>query len=59
MAAISKICSFSTLDKTARRLIAFHRPIKIDLMAKFGLEVANKSFKNMAADPFRLSRLEL
>ena len=39
MALIAKICSFSTLGKTARKLMAFHKPLKVDFMAKFGLPI--------------------
>jgi hypothetical protein len=38
-AAISKICSSSTLMKTARTLARFHNPKKIDFKARFGLSV--------------------
>jgi ribosomal protein L37AE/L43A len=41
---ISKICSSSTLEATARRLAAFHKPLKVDYKAKFGLPV--QSFSN-------------
>ncbi len=39
LATISKICSSSTLEATARRLAAFHKPLKVDFRAKFGLPV--------------------
>jgi hypothetical protein len=39
LATISKICSSSTLKETARRLAAFHKPLKVDFRAKFGLLV--------------------
>lgn len=45
MATVSNICSSSTLDKTARRLAAFHKPIKIDFRAKFGLPVQKDKIK--------------
>jgi len=37
LATISKICSSSTLEQTARRLAAFYKPLKVDFEAKFGL----------------------
>lgn len=36
-ATISKLCSSSTLNKTARRLATFHKPLRLDYRAKFGL----------------------
>jgi hypothetical protein len=39
LATISKICSSSTLEATARRLAAFHKPKKVDFRARFGLSV--------------------
>ena len=45
-ATISKICSFSTLEETARRLVAFHKPLKIDFRAKFGLPVLKDKVKD-------------
>ena len=32
-----EICSSSTLMETARRLAAFHKPLKVDFRARFGL----------------------
>jgi hypothetical protein len=39
LVTLSKICSSSTLMETARRLAAFHKPLKIDFRAKFRLPV--------------------
>jgi hypothetical protein len=39
LAAISKTCSSSNLEETARRLAAFHKPKKVDFRARFGLSV--------------------
>jgi hypothetical protein len=39
LATLSKICSSSTLMKTARTLAGFHKPKKIDFKARFGLSV--------------------
>jgi hypothetical protein len=39
LATISKICSSSTLMKTARTLAGFHQTKKIDFKARFGLSV--------------------
>ncbi len=36
-ATLSKICSFSTVEKTSRRLARFHKSLKVDFKAKFGL----------------------
>ena len=36
-ATLSKICSSSTLMKTARTLAGFHEPKKIDFKARFGI----------------------
>ena len=44
-ATISKICSSSTLRETARRLAAFHKPLKVDFRAKFGLQVRRTEVK--------------
>jgi hypothetical protein len=41
----TKICSSSTLEKTARRLAAFHRPLKVDFSAKFGLPLEKGKVK--------------
>jgi hypothetical protein len=38
-AAISKICSSSTLMEMARTLVGFHKAKKIDFKARFGLSV--------------------
>jgi hypothetical protein len=40
LASISKILSYSTLMQTAKTLTRFHKPIKIDFRAKFGLSAA-------------------
>ncbi len=37
LAALTKVCSSSTLEATARRLAAFHKSLKVDFRAKFGL----------------------
>jgi hypothetical protein len=37
IASLSKTCSSSTLQRTARRLASFHRPQRIDFKSKFGL----------------------
>jgi hypothetical protein len=37
IATISKVCSSSTLQRTARRIASFHRSQKIDFKSKFGL----------------------
>jgi hypothetical protein len=39
LATLSKICSSSTLIKTARTLAGFHQPKKIDFKARFSLSV--------------------
>jgi hypothetical protein len=45
LATISKICSSSTLERTAKRLIGFHKPLKVDFMAKFCLPVKKDKLK--------------
>ncbi len=35
LATLSKVCSFSTLMEAARRLAAFHKPLKVDFRTKF------------------------
>jgi hypothetical protein len=42
-ASISKMCTSSTLQRTARRLVSFHRPQKIDFKSKFGLSALSLS----------------
>jgi hypothetical protein len=37
LSSISKFSSFSTIEDVAKTLASFHRPIKIDFRAKFGL----------------------
>jgi hypothetical protein len=37
LATLTKVCSSSTLEATARKLAAFHRPKKEDFRARFGL----------------------
>jgi hypothetical protein len=37
LATLSKTCSSGTLMKTARTLAGFHKPIRTDFMAKFGV----------------------
>jgi hypothetical protein len=37
LATLSKICTSSTLMKTARKLAGFHQPKKTDFRAKFGV----------------------
>ncbi len=39
LATISKICSSSTLEKTATKLAMFHKPLRADFRAKFGVPV--------------------
>jgi hypothetical protein len=39
LAAISKVCSSSTLMNTARTLARFHKPKKVDFRERFGLSV--------------------
>ncbi|VVB65309.1 Nuclease-related domain protein [uncultured archaeon] len=39
LGTISKICSSATLAETARRLAAFHKPLRLNFRAKFGLPV--------------------
>lgn len=46
---ISKICSSSTLMKTARALAGFHKPKKIDFRARFGLSVEKDLAKGMSS----------
>jgi len=43
LATISKICSPSTLKETAKKLAAFHKPLKVDFSSKFGLPDENFS----------------
>jgi ribosomal protein L37AE/L43A len=43
LATISKICSSSTLKETAKKLAAFHKPLKVDFSSKFGLPDENFS----------------
>jgi hypothetical protein len=42
-ASLSKLCTTSTLQRTARRLISFHRPQRIDFKSKFGLPAQSLS----------------
>jgi hypothetical protein len=42
-ATISKVCSSSTLRKTASRIASFHRPLKIDFGSKFALSAQGLS----------------
>jgi hypothetical protein len=37
LSSISKFSSFSTIEEFAKKLASFHKPIKIDFRAKFGL----------------------
>jgi hypothetical protein len=37
LSSISKFSSFSTIEEVAKKLASFHKPIKIDFRAKFGL----------------------
>jgi hypothetical protein len=37
IASIGKVCSSSTLAETAKKLAAFHRPLKVDYRKRFGL----------------------
>ena len=46
LATVSKICSSSTLEETAQRLAAFHKPLKVDFRAKFGLSVQKDKVKD-------------
>jgi hypothetical protein len=43
LAAISKLCPSSTLQRTAQKLASFHRPLKPDYKSKFGLPAQNFS----------------
>lgn len=45
LATISKYCSSSTLAKTAKRMAAFHRPLRVDYRAKFDLPVQKDRVK--------------
>jgi len=45
LATIRKICSLSTLEETAKRLAAFHKLLKVDLRAMFGLPVQKDKVK--------------
>jgi len=44
-ATISKLCSSSTLMETVRKLAAFHKPLRVDYRAKFGLTEQRDKFK--------------
>lgn len=44
LATLSKICSPSTLESTARRLVAHHKPLRVDFRRSFGLP--GQSFSN-------------
>ena len=37
LSSISKFCSFATIEEVAKKIASFHRPIKINFRAKFGL----------------------
>lgn len=37
IATIGKICASATIEDFAKKLVSFHRPMKIDFRAKFGL----------------------
>jgi hypothetical protein len=39
LTSVSKMSSFSSIEALARKLVSFHKPIKIDFRAKFGLAV--------------------
>ena len=45
LVTISKICSLSTLEETAKRLAAFHKLLKVDFKAMFGLPVQKDKVK--------------
>jgi hypothetical protein len=37
LSSISKFCSFATIEEVAKKIASFHRSIKINFRAKFGL----------------------
>jgi hypothetical protein len=37
LSSVSKLCSFATIEEVAKKIVSFHKPIKIDFKAKFGL----------------------
>lgn len=43
IASFSKICSSSTIEEVARKLASFHKPLRVDFRAKFGLPAQGSS----------------
>lgn len=52
LATISRICSSSILVETARRLAAFHKLLKVDFRAKFGLPVEKAKIRGQRSLDF-------
>jgi len=55
VASVTKLCSSSTVKETANRLVSYHKPIKINFRAKFGIHYNNnhKSVNAAAGRPKR------